>query len=237
MSVCEIDAQLNRIFLPDSSWHITVYLSSRGIFECCHLPTCSPRREALSIVRLYCKCPCCPALSQTRTVDKHGGRPWSVQLPPRAGDESMLGFTDIIVIFLGIVAFLLFLRIVIFTSCACCGSPRATTTVVPLESVQRELADRVLKSVNDTYPSQPYRPATQESTSGTPSCIICIEPFQANEPIRKFPCSHMFHETCITPWFEKQRAAICPLCKQNVLEMASCPAVPPDGDLVVEEMV
>ena len=37
-----------------------------------------------------------------------------------------------------------------------------------------------------------------------------------DEVIRKLPCSHIFHEVCVLPWFKVSE--ICPNCRFNVQE-------------------
>ncbi|XP_020254595.1 E3 ubiquitin-protein ligase SDIR1-like [Asparagus officinalis] len=47
-------------------------------------------------------------------------------------------------------------------------------------------------------------------------CGVCLEEVNGGELIRRLPCSHQFHASCIYPWL--QRHGTCPLCKSN----ASC---------------
>lgn len=36
------------------------------------------------------------------------------------------------------------------------------------------------------------------------------------EKIRKLPCKHIFHDTCIMPWLDKN--ITCPNCRFNLME-------------------
>ncbi|KAL4973957.1 hypothetical protein BDW66DRAFT_93984 [Aspergillus desertorum] len=43
-------------------------------------------------------------------------------------------------------------------------------------------------------------------------CAICMEDFDDDDSIRALTCDHIFHATCLDPWFTKRQAR-CPLCK------------------------
>ncbi|KAL2827421.1 hypothetical protein BDW59DRAFT_57426 [Aspergillus cavernicola] len=43
-------------------------------------------------------------------------------------------------------------------------------------------------------------------------CAICMECFEDDDSIRSLTCGHIFHATCLDPWFTKRQAR-CPLCK------------------------
>jgi hypothetical protein len=42
-------------------------------------------------------------------------------------------------------------------------------------------------------------------------CVVCMERFEDGDEIRKMPCSHGFHETCIFKWLRVSR--LCPHCR------------------------
>merc|ERR1712216_593078 len=46
------------------------------------------------------------------------------------------------------------------------------------------------------------------------SCSICLSDFEANDQVRKLPCSHYFHVACIDGWLRISRA--CPMCNADV---------------------
>ncbi|KAL6231100.1 hypothetical protein BDW75DRAFT_248118 [Aspergillus navahoensis] len=43
-------------------------------------------------------------------------------------------------------------------------------------------------------------------------CAICMEDFDDDDSIRALTCDHIFHASCLDPWFTKRQAR-CPLCK------------------------
>ncbi|KAI5127773.1 hypothetical protein NEPAR06_1556 [Nematocida parisii] len=45
-------------------------------------------------------------------------------------------------------------------------------------------------------------------------CTICLAPYAEKEQIRKLPCKHHFHMTCIDEWFGIDD--VCPLCKRPI---------------------
>lgn len=53
-------------------------------------------------------------------------------------------------------------------------------------------------------------PAGQPST-----CIICLEPVNSEQPVRRLRCNHQFHPDCILQWCLKRRALECPTCRDQ----------------------
>ena len=47
-------------------------------------------------------------------------------------------------------------------------------------------------------------------------CVICYEPFKADDEVTPLPCNpaHYFHTECLKPWF--QRNNTCPLCREVI---------------------
>ncbi|KAJ1516093.1 hypothetical protein HMI54_010849 [Coelomomyces lativittatus] len=44
------------------------------------------------------------------------------------------------------------------------------------------------------------------------SCTICLEEYQALDPVARFPiCAHLFHTECLTPWILEKDT--CPICR------------------------
>eukprot|EP00697_Spironema_sp_BW2_P013675 gnl/Spiro4/3895_TR1927_c0_g1_i1.p2 gnl/Spiro4/3895_TR1927_c0_g1~~gnl/Spiro4/3895_TR1927_c0_g1_i1.p2 ORF type:complete len:196 (+),score=50.07 gnl/Spiro4/3895_TR1927_c0_g1_i1:86-589(+) len=57
------------------------------------------------------------------------------------------------------------------------------------------------------------RIATVTVTTAAP-CQICLEDLKAGDRAKKLPCSHMFHDKCISKWFDEHRT--CPVCRFEV---------------------
>jgi hypothetical protein len=47
-------------------------------------------------------------------------------------------------------------------------------------------------------------------------CAVCLQNFRADETLRAMPCSHAFHQHCISEWL--CRNAVCPLCRLRLPE-------------------
>lgn len=45
-------------------------------------------------------------------------------------------------------------------------------------------------------------------------CMVCLSEFETGEEVRKLPCNHVFHASCIDEWL--RRCTDCPICKANV---------------------
>lgn len=48
-------------------------------------------------------------------------------------------------------------------------------------------------------------------------CSICLEKFHMGETCMWLPCSHVYHDTCISRW--GQRSELCPLCKLRTIPL------------------
>ncbi|KAL4464074.1 hypothetical protein ABPG74_006011 [Tetrahymena malaccensis] len=48
------------------------------------------------------------------------------------------------------------------------------------------------------------------------TCSICYNGFEKDEIIKKLPCKHIFHLSCIKPWLKKQKT--CPNCRDDICE-------------------
>jgi len=63
---------------------------------------------------------------------------------------------------------------------------------------------------------------TMEITSYSPdlfdgqetSCAVCLSEFEWDDILRRLPCGHNFHRTCIDKWLKRNK--VCPLCLQDI---------------------
>lgn len=48
-------------------------------------------------------------------------------------------------------------------------------------------------------------------------CMICLEEFDGDDPLRKLPCGHYFHQQCIGKWWKDspRNHGRCAYCNQN----------------------
>ena len=61
----------------------------------------------------------------------------------------------------------------------------------------------VLETIN--YPDQDEK-----------ECSICLERLQFGTLVKRLPCGHMFHESCIVAWL--QINFTCPFCRQTAVD-------------------
>ncbi|XP_014253516.1 E3 ubiquitin-protein ligase RNF126-B isoform X2 [Cimex lectularius] len=57
---------------------------------------------------------------------------------------------------------------------------------------------------------------TKEQADINLQCSVCWEDFKVDEPVRKLPCEHVYHENCIIPWLELH--GTCPICRKTLIE-------------------
>lgn len=55
---------------------------------------------------------------------------------------------------------------------------------------------------------------TQDQVGKNLQCSVCWEDFRLDEPVRKLPCEHVYHENCIIPWLELH--GTCPICRKSL---------------------
>lgn len=60
----------------------------------------------------------------------------------------------------------------------------------------------------------PLQTATEREESD--ACPICLSNYERGERLRRLPCLHLFHRTCIDRWFSKQNS--CPVDKMSVAD-------------------
>eukprot|EP00438_Fugacium_kawagutii_P025731 Skav210487 [mRNA] locus=scaffold737:888468:893837:- [translate_table: standard] len=46
------------------------------------------------------------------------------------------------------------------------------------------------------------------------SCAVCISEFEGGDTLRRLPCNHSFHQSCIDRWLRRNQ--VCPLCLRDV---------------------
>jgi hypothetical protein len=52
-------------------------------------------------------------------------------------------------------------------------------------------------------------------------CTICLQDYELGESVKTLPCSHVYHQGCISRWLGECRGN-CPVCTQKV----TLPALP-----------
>mmetsp|Transcript_34731 Transcript_34731/g.81084 ORF Transcript_34731/g.81084 Transcript_34731/m.81084 type:complete len:459 (-) Transcript_34731:46-1422(-) len=53
-----------------------------------------------------------------------------------------------------------------------------------------------------------------EMRNGQSQCMVCLCGFENGDEVRRLPCGHIFHASCIDEWL--RRCTDCPVCKANV---------------------
>lgn len=67
----------------------------------------------------------------------------------------------------------------------------------------------------DKVDAIPVVTATQEIVDeNVDGCTVCKDAFKVGDTLRKLPCKHLFHETCIIPWLKLHDT--CPTCRYHV---------------------
>lgn len=116
--------------------------------------------------------------------------------------------------------FLWTLLSILMCSCACCsmlifidfvGEDNRPT---PQRAVRRQLSSNQVRS---NFPSFVYHPGNHVDQPLDDECAICLDDFEEGMHLKKLPCGHVFHSTCVARWLI-ERHAVCPLCKMDLFE-------------------
>lgn len=70
---------------------------------------------------------------------------------------------------------------------------------------------------------------TYKAGSDSETCAICVDEFTDGERVKKLPCDHIFHPTCIDEWLINH-SSLCPLCKVNLRFQSQPPRASNDTD-------
>ncbi|CAH8484881.1 unnamed protein product [Schistosoma turkestanicum] len=98
-----------------------------------------------------------------------------------------------------------------------------------IRSLKKAIRDVLMSRRAIRYMNTVFRDATPDdlASSSDTVCIICREemnvptdspPSAAISALKKLPCSHIFHVTCLRSWFQRQQT--CPTCRMDVIREA-----------------
>lgn len=70
-------------------------------------------------------------------------------------------------------------------------------------------------------PTFKYSPFNLENAAKTSDgnerkCLVCQFEYEPNEEIRRLPCDHCFHMSCVDVWLQQRDC--CPYCRQCIVE-------------------
>eukprot|EP00388_Colpodella_angusta_P004364 GDKJ01014462.1.p1 GENE.GDKJ01014462.1~~GDKJ01014462.1.p1 ORF type:complete len:253 (+),score=20.81 GDKJ01014462.1:28-786(+) len=54
---------------------------------------------------------------------------------------------------------------------------------------------------------------SREESEGA-SCAVCLDEFECGKKVKKMPCKHFFHDSCLMTWLGKQNT--CPACRHEL---------------------
>jgi len=109
---------------------------------------------------------------------------------------------------------------IILGGCACCCMLVCLEYVgeeeqrAPPQPNRRRLTSN---QVREKFPAFHYHPENHVEQPLDDECAICLDDFSEGMRLRRLPCGHVFHSTCISRWLI-ERSAFCPLCKVDLYE-------------------
>lgn len=109
---------------------------------------------------------------------------------------------------------------IVLGGCACCCMLVCLEYLgeeeqhAPPQPVRRRLTSN---QVREKFPAFHYHPENHVEQPLDDECAICLDDFTEGMRLRRLPCGHVFHSTCISRWLI-ERSAFCPLCKVDLYE-------------------
>jgi len=68
----------------------------------------------------------------------------------------------------------------------------------------------IVWSPTSTLPGAPGGSGSGDAAGTGSDCVICQEPLEAGQVLRRLPCMHAWHARCVDPWLLQDKR--CPLC-------------------------
>jgi hypothetical protein len=88
------------------------------------------------------------------------------------------------------------------------NTERTTRELEDMLTHRRGLFEETLEQIEQFSWPPPEERMSQHS------CMICLSDFQKEDEVRRLPCRHVFHASCVDEWL--RRCTDCPICKDNV---------------------
>lgn len=92
-----------------------------------------------------------------------------------------------------------------------------------VRKVEDALAHKQDPALDDTRARNSADSRTDEKTpdpveipEGDEVCVVCLDDMVVDDRVRRLPCSHIYHSSCIRVWLRRKNA--CPCCCKTVLK-------------------
>lgn len=102
-------------------------------------------------------------------------------------------------------------------------------TSIPLSESRHIRGDRLSKSeLEQMFPTFPYRKEEFDALgiAGDLSCSVCLSNYEQGERVRRLPCAHIYHDTCVSTWLVGS-CATCPRCRRPARIETPCGGASP----------
>ncbi|CAF4649211.1 unnamed protein product [Rotaria sp. Silwood1] len=109
-----------------------------------------------------------------------------------------------------------------FTIGGCLALCLPASITVPLLTMLNERITTISPTSSENPPSSPgtidalpmvvFDQASDQFNQT--ECTICQVDYQANEKVKKLPCGHIFHDSCVAQWLSI--TGICPVCRHHI---------------------
>jgi len=73
-----------------------------------------------------------------------------------------------------------------------------------------------------------FKDVKKHSKSKDDKCPICLEKYKSSDIIKKLPCKHLYHKSCIYQWLKQSN--LCPICKYDLSKKINKVLIDSDDD-------
>ncbi|XP_071491262.1 uncharacterized protein [Diadema antillarum] len=75
---------------------------------------------------------------------------------------------------------------------------------------------RLTQAAIERLPTFLFREEQHQGTDEEKACPICMEDYEEGAELRRLPCFHGYHKSCIDMWLKKGETPLCPICRVEV---------------------
>ncbi|CAF1146179.1 unnamed protein product [Adineta ricciae] len=80
---------------------------------------------------------------------------------------------------------------------------------------------KLTKEQINSIPIESFHPTSNTNTDEENKCGVCLDLFETNQTLRRFPCRHVYHKECADRWLQENN--VCPICREPPVKIQSAP--------------
>ncbi|CAF0866158.1 unnamed protein product [Adineta ricciae] len=78
---------------------------------------------------------------------------------------------------------------------------------------------KLTKEQINSIPIESFHRTSNTNTDEENKCGVCLDLFETNQALRRFPCRHVYHKECADRWLQENN--VCPICREPPVKVQS----------------